>query len=86
MKLISKSHLIAVMVGTVALTSCTDTSDLRAQSLAYQKQLCASKGKQFLWKDTKSEEGVFTRSETAEGHCVGPGERGFEAPTKDTDF
>jgi hypothetical protein len=81
MTLNSRCRFIAVMLATLALAGCTDKADLQAQSVAYQKAYCASKGKQFLWQDTKSEEGIIMRSVTAEGRCVGPGDRGYEPPS-----
>lgn len=79
----SRGRFIAVALATLALAGCTDTADLRAQSLAYQKAYCASKGKQFLWQDTKTEEGIIMRSVTAEGRCVGPSDPGYEPPSTD---
>jgi hypothetical protein len=75
----------AIVLVALSIAGCSNDGELQAQSLAYQKAYCASKGKQFLWKDTKTEEGAFTRSVTAEGHCVGPGERGYEPPSTDTE-
>jgi hypothetical protein len=77
----ARDPFLAITLVTLALAGCTDTAELREQSLTYQKAYCASKGKQFLWQDTKTEEGVITRSVTAEGRCVGPGDAGYEPPT-----
>jgi hypothetical protein len=73
----------ALSLAAMVLAGCASETDLRSQTLAYQKAYCASKGKQFLWQDTKTDEGVFQRSVTAEGHCVGPGDPGYEAPSTD---
>jgi len=81
MSLNSKGLFIAFALPTLAFAGCTDTADLQAQSLAYQKAYCASKGKQFLWEDTKTEKDIITRSVTAEGRCVGPGDAGYEPPS-----
>jgi hypothetical protein len=72
---------MVIALAALTLAGCTDRTDLQAQSLAYQKAHCASKGKQFLWQDTKLEEGIITRSVTAEGRCVGPGDPGYEPPS-----
>ena len=80
----SGGFCLAFVLAAIALAGCASEADLRSQTLAYQKAYCASKGKQFLWQDTKTEEGIFMRSVTAEGHCVGPGDRGYEAPSTDT--
>ncbi len=76
---------VTVAFAMLMLAECTDTSDLQTQSLAYQKAYCASKGKQFLWQDTKTEHGIVARSVTAQGRCVGPGDRGYQPPSVDAE-
>lgn len=73
---------LAVALVALTLASCRGTSDLQAQSLAQWKAYCAARGKQFLWQDTETDEGVITRSVTVHGRCVGPGEPGYEPPAQ----
>lgn len=73
--------LIFLLTVSAVLTACdTDTTDLQAQSLASWKSYCASKGKQFLWKDTAVSEDPLEKQVKVEGKCVGPGERGYLPP------
>lgn len=64
----------------LAVTACTDTEDLKAQSLAQWKAYCAAQKKQFLWKDTAISDQMLMAQVRVEGKCVGPGERGYRAP------
>ncbi|HEX4079520.1 MAG TPA: hypothetical protein VHX61_11695 [Rhizomicrobium sp.] len=84
MPLNSRAPFVAAALAVLGLAGCADTADLQAQSFARQKAYCASKGKQFLWQDTKTEEGIFMRSVTAEGRCVGPGDPGYQPPSAET--
>jgi hypothetical protein len=75
--------LSAVVLGlamSVVLAGCSDTADLQAESVAQWKAYCASRGKQFLWKDTAVSQAPLMMHAQAEGKCVGPGDRGYVAP------
>jgi hypothetical protein len=79
---ISRIRIGALAFGAaLALTACADKSDLEAESLAKWKAYCASRGKQFLWRDTVYQEGIVSRSIQTEGRCVGPGEKGYQSPS-----
>jgi len=65
---------------SMAVTACSDTADLQTQSLAQWKAYCAARGKQFLWKDTETNEDLLMNQVQVEGKCVGPGERGYRPP------
>ena len=71
---------LLMLLGAVTIAGCSDTSDLQEQSLARWKAFCASQGKQFLWRDTEKERGIFLVSVKVEGRCVGPGQPGYEPP------
>ena len=71
----------ALLLGaSMTLTACIDTANLQAESLAKWKAYCASKGKQFLWRDTDVESDPLSASVQVEGKCVGKGERGYRPP------
>jgi hypothetical protein len=74
------SAIVLALAASAALTACSDSPDVQAQSLAQWKAYCAARGKQFLWKDTIVNHDVLMERAQVEGRCVGPGERGYQAP------
>jgi hypothetical protein len=72
--------ILVLAAGGMLIACSTDTSDLQAQSLAHWKSYCASKGKQFLWRDTDVAEDPLQVQVKVEGKCVGPGDRGYLPP------
>ena len=77
--------IVLALSGFVAATACTDAADQEAQSLAQWKAYCTAQGKQFLWKDTATDDQMLMTRVQVEGKCVGPGERGYRAPEPSQD-
>jgi TonB family protein len=71
--------ILLLLAADGVLMACANTTALEAQSLAKSQAYCAAEGKQFLWHDTETTEGIFGRPDVmTNGSCVGPGQPGYE--------
>jgi hypothetical protein len=77
--------ICAVLLGTLALSACSDVAKVTADATAQARAHCVSEGKQYLpgkTSVTDNDNFIYDKSVMVTGYCVGPGDPGYVPPAK----
>jgi hypothetical protein len=78
-----KTFYVIGLLAAFALAGCVDIEQVRVDAIKQAKSHCESEGKQFVLNNVEEKSApnaTGTQMVVVSGHCVGPGEPGYQTP------